>query len=73
MIKEAYIPELIREVNRDDITQFAAKMSFKRAKIVLGGYNILAREDITQQLGEAFSPQLKDKWFRTAHRIFRRP
>ena len=52
---------------------FAAEMSFSRAKVVLAGKNLLSREEITGQLGEALGPQIKDKWFKTTHRLYRRP
>ena len=48
-------------------------MSFERAKIVLAGKNLLSREEILANLGVALSPLKKDKYFKTAHRIYPKP
>ena len=47
VIKETYSPELIREINQEDIRAFAAEMSFNKAKVVLAGKNLLSRDEIT--------------------------
>jgi hypothetical protein len=42
VVKESYSPELIKTIDEADLREYAALLSFKYAKIILCGKEILA-------------------------------
>ena len=73
VVKETYSPELVRAIDQIDLSAHADLISIARAKIVLAGKDLLSKADVLAGLGEPLGPIAKDKYFKTVHRVFRKP
>ena len=73
VVKETYTPELIKTIDADDLREYAALLTYDKAKIIMAGKEILSNNEVIQSLGAPLSEIKKDHWFRSSHRLYRKP
>ena len=73
VVKETYCPDLIKTIDADDLREYAALLTYEKAKIVLAGKEVLSNEAVITSLGTPLSEIKKDHWFHSKHRIYRKP
>ena len=73
LLKRTYKPELIEHIDAEDLRDYAALITYEKAKIIIGGKDLLSKEAIVGVLGEPLTPIQKDHWFKTSYRLYQKP